>query len=79
MNEIPGNDDNVAIVNALIAMSKQLNIKTLAEGVETQQQLDFLINQGCDQIQGYVFSEALPTEQFEEIVRENKTLYGKAN
>ncbi|MFD2613322.1 putative bifunctional diguanylate cyclase/phosphodiesterase [Paenibacillus gansuensis] len=69
IRELSGDEDNMAIVTALIAMSKQLKIKTLAEGVETQDQLNFLIEQGCDGIQGFIFSRPVPPEQFEELMR----------
>jgi diguanylate cyclase (GGDEF)-like protein len=54
------NDDRgAAIVLAIISLAKSLKIKVLAEGVETQQQLKFLRNNYCDEIQGYFFSKPL--------------------
>ncbi|MCR8631038.1 EAL domain-containing protein [Paenibacillus radicis (ex Xue et al. 2023)] len=75
IRDVTVDEENAAIVTALIAMSRQLKIKSLAEGVETQEQLDFLINQGCDEVQGYVFSKPMPAHEFELMIKENKQLY----
>ncbi len=57
------------IVKAIITMAKSLNLKTIAEGVETEYQKQFLIDNGCDSFQGYLFSKPLPGEQFEALLR----------
>lgn len=64
IRDIPGNNDSITIVSAILAMAKELNIKSLAEGVETQEQLDFLKSKGCDYIQGYYFSKPLDANLF---------------
>lgn len=51
--------NDIALVQAIIAMSHQLDIKVIAEGIETQEQRDILINAGCDYGQGFYFSKAL--------------------
>ncbi len=55
--------DDAAISSAIIAMAHSLGLKVIAEGVENQQQLNFLRERNCDQIQGFYFSQALPIEE----------------
>ncbi|WP_248924807.1 EAL domain-containing protein [Paenibacillus hamazuiensis] len=74
IRDVTTDEDNAAIVTALIAMSHRLKIKSLAEGVETKEQLDFLVAQGCNEIQGYLFSKPVPAEDFELLIKENKQL-----
>lgn len=56
--------DDAAIVTAIIAMSRSMNLKTIAEGVETVEQLRHLTALGCTAIQGYLISRPLPADQF---------------
>jgi diguanylate cyclase (GGDEF)-like protein/PAS domain S-box-containing protein len=65
IRDIPDNADDVTITSAIIAMAHQLNLGVVAEGVETQRQLDFLHQQGCEMAQGYFFSIPVPAEEFE--------------
>lgn len=58
-----------AIVHTIIAMAKSLSLDIIAEGVETEEQLKFLLNKGCTAYQGYLFSRPLPIMQFEELLR----------
>ena len=53
------------IIEAIVRMCKKLNIKTVAEGIETKGQVEFLKKIQCDIIQGYYFSEPIPVEEFE--------------
>ncbi len=59
---------NRAIVLAVIQMAKSLNLKVVAEGVETSSEFAFLYSNGCDEVQGYFFSPAVPLCRFAELV-----------
>lgn len=69
VDELSHDRDDQAIAATIIAMAHTLRLKALAEGVETQQQLDILRAQGCDMYQGYLTSAPLPAEKFEQLLR----------
>ena len=69
IRDICDDPDDRAIVKAIIDMASSLGIKTIAEGVETAEQLDFLRLHGCNEIQGYYFSKPLRSEEFSAFVR----------
>jgi EAL domain-containing protein (putative c-di-GMP-specific phosphodiesterase class I) len=58
-----------AIVQTIIAMAHSLNLDVIAEGVETEDQRQFLLNKGCTHYQGYLFSKPVPIEQFEALLK----------
>ncbi|TAN66539.1 MAG: EAL domain-containing protein [Methylobacter sp.] len=64
-----GQQENKAIVQAIIQLGQTLSIQVLAEGVETEEQLDQLVQLGCENVQGYYLSHPLPVEEFERKVR----------
>ncbi len=66
--------NDAAIVDAIVAMAKALNMKVVAEGVEHNQHLDFLREIGCDQMQGYLFSRPLPAHEMEQMLAEGRRL-----
>jgi EAL domain-containing protein (putative c-di-GMP-specific phosphodiesterase class I) len=59
---------NHAIILALITLCKDLELTTIAEGVETEEQRNFLFNSGCDQYQGYLFSRPLPADEIANLI-----------
>jgi diguanylate cyclase (GGDEF)-like protein len=69
VSDIP---ENAAIVAAVIQMAHDLNLTVIAEGVESLDELRFLKEQGCDEIQGYLISRPLPAAQFERVYREQR-------
>lgn len=64
---------NAGIVEAIIAMAKALKFDTVAEGVETQAEFDFLQRQHCDLYQGYFFSKPLHIEKFDQLLRSRQS------
>lgn len=64
VRDIMADTDDRAIVKTIVALSKSLGIKTIAEGVETLEQMEFLKKSKCDEIQGYFFSKPLSAEDF---------------
>jgi EAL domain-containing protein (putative c-di-GMP-specific phosphodiesterase class I) len=62
--DIPSIPDDIAIVSAVIAMAHQLNIKVLAEGVQSTEQRDILQAHRCDELQGYLFAKPLAADDF---------------
>ncbi len=67
---LPTDDDDVALVTGIIALGHSLNLKIIAEGVETEEQKHFLIEKGCDVMQGYHLSRPLNSTDSEEWLRE---------
>jgi EAL domain-containing protein (putative c-di-GMP-specific phosphodiesterase class I) len=68
VREVPHNKDDVALVSAIIAMSHGLGKKVVAEGVETEAQLNFLRELGCDSIQGFLYSRPVPLEVMSQLI-----------
>jgi diguanylate cyclase (GGDEF)-like protein/PAS domain S-box-containing protein len=64
VRDVPRDSDDVAITQAIIAMAHSLNLKVIAEGVENEEQLEFLREQGCDQVQGYLMSAPVAADAF---------------
>ncbi|MEP5567061.1 MAG: EAL domain-containing protein [Halioglobus sp.] len=63
--------DGAAIVDAIIALSKTLNLRVIAEGIEEKEQLDYLVTRGADLLQGYFFSRPIYPEDVPDMLRQN--------
>lgn len=74
VRDVTSDPDDKAIINAIIALARSLNLKVIAEGVETIQQLVCLHEQGSDGMQGYLFSPPLPKDSLTQLLREGKNL-----
>ncbi|MCW2243292.1 putative bifunctional diguanylate cyclase/phosphodiesterase [Azospirillum canadense] len=67
--DVPENTRNNALVRAAVGMAHGLGLVTVAEGVETEEQRDFLVSIGCDLLQGYLFGRPIPPDALADMVR----------
>lgn len=72
ISEVMSRSEDASIVRAIISLAHSLQLKVVAEGVESLEQLNFLKTLGCDQYQGFHFSPAVPAAKFEELIRSNQ-------
>jgi diguanylate cyclase (GGDEF)-like protein len=63
VRDLPHDEEDAAISKAIVALGQSLNLEIIAEGVETKDQKEFLINNGCENIQGYYYSKPLPAQE----------------
>lgn len=70
IRDIGRDSDDGAIVSTIIAMTKNLNLEVIAEGVETEAQKQFLVERGCNHFQGYLMGRPLPIKNFESSLRQ---------
>ena len=69
VRDIAEDPEDKVIVGAIISLARSLGMQTIAEGVETAEQLSFLRDQGCNEVQGFFLSKPLPADQFEALIR----------
>ncbi|MCZ7594611.1 MAG: EAL domain-containing protein [Hyphomicrobium sp.] len=67
----PEREDCVAIINAVTGLAHQLEMKTVAEGVETADQVATALKAGCDEVQGFYFSEPVPARDVEDLLTQH--------
>ncbi|MEZ4483336.1 MAG: EAL domain-containing protein [Syntrophotaleaceae bacterium] len=70
VRDIPGDPDDVAIVQAILAMTSRLGLRQIAEGVETDAQLTFLLEHGCHDMQGYYFAKPMTAETMTDFLQQ---------
>ena len=63
VGKLPGDENDIAIARAVISLGQQMNMRVIAEGVETEQQLALLKANNCDEMQGYLFSRPVPVAE----------------
>jgi FOG: EAL domain len=71
IRNLPQDPEDKAITEAIIAMGKTLSLTVVAEGVETQEQEDFLREHICDEMQGFYFSKPIEPDQFGDLLRKH--------
>lgn len=69
VRDLPDAADSVAITQAIVQMAHSLGLRVIAEGVESEAQRKFLLNLGCDELQGYLFGKAMPLEKITILLR----------
>jgi len=71
IKDLPANAHDRAVTTAVISLGKKLNLRVIAEGVETEEQIEFLRDNDCDELQGFHFSKPLPAVDFEKLLGEH--------
>jgi EAL domain-containing protein (putative c-di-GMP-specific phosphodiesterase class I) len=74
VNDIALTANDAAIVAAIVTVAHQLKLTTVAEGVSSQDQLGVLGQLGCDEVQGFLFSRAVPEQDFAALIRREASL-----
>ena len=74
IKDITSNHEDAAITRAVIVLAHELDLNVIAEGVETFDQLELLVKHGCDQIQGYLFSKPVTSDECAAMIKSSRTL-----
>jgi diguanylate cyclase (GGDEF)-like protein/PAS domain S-box-containing protein len=75
VRDITSSEDDAAMVSAIIALARGLRMRVIAEGVETEAQLDYLKRRGCDEVQGHVYARAVPGADVEALLRNGRQVH----
>ncbi|WP_225882668.1 EAL domain-containing protein [Thalassoporum mexicanum] len=78
VRDITTNPNDFAIAMSIITLAHSLNLKVIAEGVETMEQMELLRSSGCDEMQGYLFNKPIPPEELEIVVNNNNCFWESA-
>ena len=65
---LPSDEEDSAIVKSVISLAKNMNLRVIAEGVETKEQKDFMLENGCDNIQGYFYAKPMPSDELKTLL-----------
>ncbi|MES2928548.1 MAG: EAL domain-containing protein [Pseudomonadota bacterium] len=76
VKDLPGQEHSRTIVTAIVALAHGLGLQITAEGVETPEQADYLVRQGCDVLQGYLFARPMPVGEFQAQLQEGTARWG---
>jgi EAL domain-containing protein (putative c-di-GMP-specific phosphodiesterase class I) len=79
IKDLPSAQNDEAIVRAIISMGRSLGFRLTAEGVETEEQMEFLKREGCHVIQGYYYFKPMPAQDFERLLRESARVAADAS
>ncbi len=74
VRDIPANADDAAIAQAVVTLGHTMDLRVIAEGVETAEQLAFLRRNQCDEMQGYLFGKPMPAHEFGKLLESGRTL-----
>jgi EAL domain-containing protein (putative c-di-GMP-specific phosphodiesterase class I) len=69
IRDLPTNQNDKAVAGAVISLGQKLNLRVIAEGVETDEQVAFLRENNCDEMQGYHFSKPIAAQEIEELLK----------
>ncbi|MCR8958795.1 EAL domain-containing protein [Variovorax sp. S2] len=77
VRDIPGDEEDQAIAKAIISLGRELNLRVIAEGVETEEQLEFLRAHGCNEMQGHLFSPPVSSTEIESLLERHSASASK--